>query len=556
MQNDILENIVTDWNRVNGGKPIENLVNATVASFDLIQPQKSIPQLVQIYKTVKALPDSYWKTQKIKEVQQLIEQASGLFLDAVTNQAFAAQTDSIQIAFTINNRLSNTVKLNAVTLEKWDTTLNSVLASNKNVNFSKKILVPADKAITQPYWLANKMEEGYYTVSDQQQIGEADVQAAYKALFKMNIEGEDFVFERPVKYKSTDPVKGELYQPFIVLPRMELNYVNANNLSINGDGVKVPVHFSSNRSDSAVYKVAYIHSKNWTADNNFLNYATFKNKSNYSTSILKPVQKDISLKEEAKLTAVDEKGRIYDQYRQTINYDHIPSITYFSKATANLVTIAVQTVGKRIGYIVGAGDKVPAALEQMGYEVVLLTDKELARNNLQQYDAIISGVRAYNTNVWLSNYYDKLMQYVEQGGNLIVQYNTNNLQGPVRAKIGPYNFTLTNRRITDETAPVTFLKPDHAVLNFPNKITSDDFKDWIQERSIYHATDLDKSFEAILSMQDKGEAPESGSLVIAKYGKGFFTYTGLVFFRELPAGVPGAYRLMANLIALNQKKAF
>jgi hypothetical protein len=178
------------------------------------------------------------------------------------------------------------------------------------------------------------------------------------------------------------------------------------------------------------------------------------------------------------------------------------------------------------------------------------------RNKLKDFDAIISGVRAYNTNEWLNKYYEKLMKYVEAGGNLIVQYNTSNQIGPVRSKIGPYNFTISRNRITDENASVDFLTPAHPVLNYPNKITGEDFKGWVQERSIYHATDLDKKFEAILRMNDPGEKPEEGSLVIASYGKGFFTYTGLVFFRELPAGVPGAYRLLSNLIALNQKKEF
>jgi hypothetical protein len=190
----------------------------------------------------------------------------------------------------------------------------------------------------------------------------------------------------------------------------------------------------------------------------------------------------------------------------------------------------------------------------MGYDVTLLTDKELARTNLQQFDAVISGVRAYNTNEWLNGYHDKLMKYVEGGGNLIVQYNTSSNVGPVKAKIGPYNFNISRNRITDENAAVTFLKPEHSVLNFPNKISQDDFKDWIQERSIYHADNLDPSYETILRMNDPDEAAHDGSLVIAKYGKGFFTYTGLVFFRELPAGVPGAYRLLANIIALNKIK--
>ncbi|HYK56992.1 MAG TPA: PIG-L family deacetylase, partial [Flavisolibacter sp.] len=240
----------------------------------------------------------------------------------------------------------------------------------------------------------------------------------------------------------------------------------------------------------------------------------------------------------------------------TIKYDHIPFINYFYTDWVKLLPVNLVTQGKKIGYIVGAGDKVPEALEQMGYEVTLLTNKELARNNLQQFDAIIAGVRAYNTNEWLNNYYEKLMKYVADGGNLIVQYNTSSNIGPVKAKMGPYDFTISRNRITDENALVTFLKPEHPVLNFPNKITQNDFKGWVQERSIYHAANLDSNYQTILRMNDPNEAPDDGSLIVAPYGKGFFTYTGLVFFRELPAGVPGAYRLLANIIALNRKKEF
>lgn len=195
-------------------------------------------------------------------------------------------------------------------------------------------------------------------------------------------------------------------------------------------------------------------------------------------------------------------------------------------------------------------------MEQMGFEVTIMGDKELSRNNLQQFDAIITGVRAYNTNDWMGNHYDKLMSYVENGGNLIVQYNTSNFISNVKSKMGPYDFEISRTRITDENAIVNFLKPGHPVLNFPNKITADDFKGWVQERSIYHAEKWNSNFETIFSMSDPGEKPDEGSLVISKYGKGYFSYTGIVFFRELPAGVTGAYRLLANLIALNKKKAF
>ncbi|HVG13307.1 MAG TPA: hypothetical protein VM935_00045, partial [Chitinophagaceae bacterium] len=194
--------------------------------------------------------------------------------------------------------------------------------------------------------------------------------------------------------------------------------------------------------------------------------------------------------------------------------------------------------------------------EQMGYDVNMLSDKELSKNNLSQYNTIITGVRAYNTNERMNSYYDKLMKYVEEGGNLVVQYNTSNQLGPLRVRMSPYPFTISRNRVTDENAAVNFLKPEHPVLNFPNKIGLDDFKGWVQERSIYHATTTDPHFESILGMSDRGETSDNGSLIIAKHGKGYFTYTGLVFFRELPAGVPGAYRLLANLIALNNKKSF
>jgi hypothetical protein len=180
----------------------------------------------------------------------------------------------------------------------------------------------------------------------------------------------------------------------------------------------------------------------------------------------------------------------------------------------------------------------------------------MTKNNLDKFDCIITGVRAYNTNEWLNKHYDKLMKYVNDGGNLIVQYNTSNQIGPVRAKIGPYNFNITRNRVTDENATVTILKPDHPVFNFPNTITQEDFKGWIQERSIYHASDTTGKFEKLIAMNDPGEKPDDGSLIVTKYGKGWFTYTGIVFFRELPAGVAGAFRLLANIIALNRKKGF
>jgi hypothetical protein len=218
------------------------------------------------------------------------------------------------------------------------------------------------------------------------------------------------------------------------------------------------------------------------------------------------------------------------------------------------VVADVKVAGKRIGYIEGAGDKVAAALQQMGYEVTQLKEGDLVPGKLQSYDAIITGIRAYDVHPWLNDKYEVLMNYISKGGNLIVQYNRNNMApGNIKPRVGPYPFVFANARITDENAQVNFLIPEHPVLNYPNKINSHDFDGWIQERGIYFAGQADSNYKKIFSMHDPNESELTTSLILADYGKGKFVYTGLVFFRELPAGIPGAYRLMANIIALNQK---
>jgi hypothetical protein len=243
-------------------------------------------------------------------------------------------------------------------------------------------------------------------------------------------------------------------------------------------------------------------------------------------------------------------GETYTKSIREIKYDHIPIQTWFPEAEAKLLKLDIKKTAKRIGYIPGAGDEVQSCLAQLGYEVITITDAMLANEDLKNLNTIITGVRAYNTNPLLTTYKQKLMDYVSNGGNLIVQYNTNSFAGPFKGDMGPKPFKLTRERVTDENAKVNFELPNHPVLNTPNKITAKDFEGWIQERGIYFAGDIDSTYECPLSMNDKGEKPNKGSLIIAKHGKGNFIYTGLVFFRELPAGVPGAYRLMVNLVEM------
>jgi len=556
---DLLDGVPTGWERMPGGAAIGALAQTLLAGYDFLAPQKSVPQLVALYKALKAAPDSYWRNQKMQEVQELIEQASGLWLDAFSPEPHGVLGDSLRLQVVLNDRLGVPMTLNGIRIDRFDTAIQRELRPNVNLSVAHTLFLDSSYRLTQPYWLAEKMSEGYFTVNIQLLIGQPDVHPALKAVFRITIAGEPFTFERPLRYKYTDPVKGELYQPLDIIP--EATVMTSPDLLMLPHGEKTPrsatVQVTANKAlagrlDLELRSAARNQVQRDSA------FSLGRNLSRSYTFPVSPAPRRFTGKtfEYASARMQPPAGWDATLAMRSIRYNHIPAIRYFVADPLPVIHLDLKVRGKKIGYITGAGDRVPQALEQMGYEVTLLGEKELARMNLSTFDAILSGVRAYNTNEWLNTYHEKLMRYVEEGGNLIVQYNTSNQIGPVRARISPYPFTITRNRITDENAPVTFLKPDHPALYFPNKITEEDFKDWVQERSTYDAgtKDLAPQFERILGMADPGESIDEGSLIIAKHGKGFFTYTGLAFFRQLPAGVPGAYRLMANLIALNQKK--
>jgi LmbE family N-acetylglucosaminyl deacetylase len=556
--NDIMDEVEVSWNRVQGGEQIEQQIQDAISSFDFVQPHRSIGKLAAIYKSLKSLPANYWQAQKLAEVQQLIMWSSGVWMDATTNMQNAVQGDSLRINFGLNNRSGINVTLKRITVDGFDSSLNTALPANQNLNLSKSIFVKHEKPISQPYWLQERMEVGQYVVNDLHLIGQADQKPSYITSFELEIEGNSFTFEKPVQYKFTDPVKGELYQPVFIVPGVTVAAAPETLIYRKGEkeSKEVLLHINANKIIHPTVADVEIKSSGFSLSKKDSSFSLDKGASKtYSFQIsntASAMRDSINLLGYARYTNSPQMINA-NLSATTIQYDHIPTVRYFFPDDIKLLNINLKTRGNKIGYIVGAGDRVPEALEQMGYEVTLLTDKELSRNKLKNFDAIIAGVRAYNTNVWLNSHYESLMKYVKEGGNLIVQYNTSNQIGPVRAKMGPYNFNISRTRVTDETAPVSFINPAHRVLNFPNKITQDDFKGWIQERSIYHATGWAQNYEPIFNIGDPGEPQDQGSLIITKYGEGYFTYTGLVFFRELPAGVPGAYRLLANLIAVNKK---
>ncbi len=549
--NDLMDNVDVSWSRVNE-VVMTGSVNRIIEKFDVEHPERSVPALAKLYKNAEAVKDEYWRTQKLNTISDLLQNCSGLFMDATTNTQYAVQGDSLRLNLVVNNRSgANIVSADAHLND--DYVIFDQLKKNVNSVKTYSMFIKPETRPTQPYWLQNQMDKGSFNVNEQQLIGKGESDPL-SVVFSMMIEGTEFKFTKPIRYKYTDPVKGELYQPVSVLPKLELKYTGNVFLSINNKPVDVRTHIRSNLADASAYTVTkQVSSKIGNSNNPYIFNNTGANKENNESSVFTFNGVDSDYSEEIKLQAGDGKN-MFNRYKKMIEYDHIPSIVYFHDATARLSKVDLKTEGNFVGYIPGAGDKIPEALIQMGYKVVNLKESDISAANLRQFDAIVTGVRAYNTNEWMNNVYDELMKYVEEGGILLVQYNTSNQIGPVKAKIAPYPFNISRNRITDEEAKVNFLLPDHPALNYPNKITQKDFEGWIQERSIYHAENTDTAYRKILSMKDPGENEQNGSLIVANYGKGRFVYTGLVFFRELPAGVPGAYRLFANLIANNRSK--
>ncbi|HQY01005.1 MAG TPA: hypothetical protein PLV08_14600 [Flavobacteriales bacterium] len=248
------------------------------------------------------------------------------------------------------------------------------------------------------------------------------------------------------------------------------------------------------------------------------------------------------------------KGKA-DRTLHEIDYPHIMAQVYYTPAEVKLIPLDVKVNATHVGYIKGAGDDVPQAIERLGVTVDMIDPSTATLESISKYDAIVVGIRAYNTEKAMAQFNPVLMQFVENGGTVVAQYNTRSRDMMVdESKIGPYPFQLSRDRVTVEEAPPTFLQKDHALLNTPNKINLSDFDGWVQERGLYFVGERDPKYTALISWNDPGEDALDGALITCEYGKGRYVYSGISFFRELPAGVAGAYRLFANMISLRSDK--
>lgn len=547
---DPFSGINTTWSRVAGGKEIEKIIDDIIKNYSFTNPSQSVSELIRAYKLINSLDSDLWKKRKRSEIKEIVSNCIGLYLEIKADHYSAVPGDSVRLSIEAINRSDINVSVKSVEIFNKKSALNYLLKNN--VRYEKEIsLKSSDKSkYASPFWLVEPHGLGTYVVP-QLDIRNQPVKANQQALFLIEIEGELFRIQKPIVNKWNDPVAGESYRPFGFTPPVSVSLADEVYIyqTMEEKNLKVLVQ---SWSDGFEGDVQLKTPKGWvvTPGRHPINLAQ-RGESMELTFSVKHTNQGASGQVSAIVNDASSLNTVYQDQIKVIKYDHIPTQTVIKKAAAEIVVVDLIKKGNLIGYIQGAGDKVSEAIQIMGYEVEQIDLESATLDILKNYDAVVLGVRAFNTEATLQYKNQLLFDYADQGGTVVVQYNKN--RGLKTENIAPYPIKLSRKRVTNEHADVQFINPSHPVLNFPNKISLSDFDHWVQERGLYFPDSWDDKFTPIISCNDLGEDPLSGSLLVAQHGNGHYIYTSLSFFRELPAGVTGAYRLLANILSIGKE---
>lgn len=543
--NDIMDGLNTDWNRIGNHKKLQESIENCVEGFNEAKPWESIDQLLEIRDLISQTENDHWKKVKTEEVENIIQSCLGLVVEALSETETWIENKANTVSLNILNRSPYPIKLLSINTQGFDTTMNNLdLASNEWLEITRSFLFK-DLNSTQPYWLKNE-HAAFFNVGDKSLTGVAELANSPAFVFEFQLkEGENISISKNVNYKQVDRVKGELIHEVFVSPEFSLHPISKMVLFRSGE--KKNVDFLITSADTlGVFSFYPDLKEGWKGPKKVdVSFTTVGKPERVSLEIEAP-------KEASELIMqpyLEVNSARFNTEQLILDYDHIESKMLNVKVSVKLLTIDVINNGEHIAYIEGAGDEIPAMLKEMGYYVNIIEVSDLA-NDLSQYDALIFGVRAYNVFPELANYHENIMKFTEEGGHVVMQYNTSR---GMDIPLGPYPFELSRSRVTDENAEVDIVLADDPVLNYPNKIGKSDFDNWVQERGLYFADNWSDKYRAPLSWADPGEDPLQGSLLVSDYGEGVFVYTSISFFRQLPAGVPGAYRLFSNIIAGGKK---
>jgi LmbE family N-acetylglucosaminyl deacetylase len=548
---DVFEGLDLTWKRFKGTEAVARAVDEAAKGFEMRAPHRSVPALVRVHEALSALPDDHpWKALKLRETEALLAACAGLFLEARAAEATGVPGSQVELNLLALNRSPAALRLVSVTLPGGEAVdVNAELAGHAPFKLPRKLALPENAPISTPYWLRKPVTGGLYTLEgeDRALTGQPEGPSALSVTFTYEVGGRRIRVVRPVVYVWTDPVRGELYRAFEIVPAVTATLERDVLMFPNGAARPVSVVLAAGRAEASG-KVRLEVPEGWRVKPAELPFQLVARGDERTVQFKVTPPKGATGR--GRLRAVVESGGRTESWRvRTVTHEHIPPQAVRQPSEAALVPFALATQVKRIGYIPGPGDRVAESLAAVGYEVTLLPEERLAGEKLERFEAILVGVRAFNANPRLAVHRERLMKYVEGGGRLVVQYNTNSRVGPLKGFVGPYPLEIGRERVTDETAAMTPVTPDEPLLRGPNPLTAADFEGWVQERGLYFASKWDEHYRPVFAMKDPGEEPLKGSLLVARHGKGTFVYTGLAFFRQLPAGVPGAYRLLANVLA-------
>ncbi len=542
---DPFQDINTSWTRVNGGEEIGQAIDRMIAAFDDRNPQNSVRDLLAIRGKINNIDDDFWKLQKLKEVDQLILGCLGIWQEAFFDKAEVVPGSSIPVSLSAIYRAGEKVYLKSISCQAlgFETVLNQELSRNTPFVIDDTLVIPGDLSYTVPYWLENPVEGGRFVVNDRHNIGKAENDPEIPFAFVFEVSGTEISIEEKAIHKWRDRVNGEMQREVVVVPPVVACFKDKNLLFPDQESRNVQVLLSAKQQVKGV-KVNLELGKGWKSE-----------PSEYVLDLDEGEERRVEFtvtppKSGQVISAgiqINTGGESHSLCQVRIDHPHIKSLTAVMDNHIDFVRKDIINTAELVGYVDGAGDEIPQALEQLGSEVMFLNEEDFFDGSLDDLDAIVLGVRAYNTVEWLPNVQDKLMEFVEKGGNVVVQYNVS--YGLITDEIGPYPLTLSRDRVTDENARVTLLNPSSNVLTTPNKIGMEDFDGWVQERGLYFPNEWDEKYEPLISWHDPEEDDTRGALLVTNYGKGTFTYTGISWFRQLPAGVGGAYKIFANLIS-------
>jgi LmbE family N-acetylglucosaminyl deacetylase len=549
---DLFDGVDLSWRRYAGGEAVGQLLEEAARRYDPADPSAGLPLLLRARREMgRLVKDEPLVEAKRAALDEVLLSAAGLWVEATAAEPYVTPGGEAKVTTTLVNRSAYPLKFETVGASSAGVDLlRAELKNNQPLTRERSLRVQPDAAYSQPYWLREEPGRGLFKINDPGLVGAPEGPPALTVpatvVFGEGAGAEVVTFNVPVLYRWTDRVRGDLYRAVAVVPEVTVGLGEQTLVFPDRRPKQLRVTLRNNTAADAVGTLRLKLPAGWTATPSEIP-ATLKAKGEElraAFSVTPPAAASTA----ALAAEFETGGKTFTRGMFEIDYQHIPRQTLFPAARAELVRVELARRGSRVGYVMGSGDEVPEALRQVGYDVALLSDEDLEAADLSRFDAVVTGVRAYNTRAALRRQQKRLLEYVERGGTLVVQYNTGDrtLEG---AQLGPYPFRVAGDRVTDETAALTPLAPDDALLNAPNKITAADFDGWVQERGLYFAADWDARYTPLFAAHDPGAADLKGSTLVARHGKGTYVFTALAFFRQLPAGVPGAYRLFVNMIS-------